>query len=279
MFKKAPFNIGIFFGYLIPNYKIMRNWSLLLIGIAIGFTTLAQKTLTLCEKYDDNGIATGLYDSWNIDKTGGYVYIVYKQDKPIKAIDMQLHIDKKEESSGRYKAYKTIDLVPEKGKNWVMYDFEFTDKGKYNFQVINNGEEQATATTEIFFNADKTDNSADPDSEVDTYYYEESEILFGESVDANGNLEGESDEFKLGNESKINVIVYITNDNAFKTDKFYITIYDDEDQIVDEFDITVEPDWDWAKFTQSFKEPGDYMLDIYNANDVFVNTGYLTIKR
>jgi hypothetical protein len=113
----------------------------------------------------------------------------------------------------------------------------------------------------------------------DTYYYEYSEILFGTSVDNNGNIEGESTTFSLGSSGKVDLAVFVSNDGEFATNTLYIEIYDDEEEPFDDYSIEIQPEWDWVKFVHTFNKPGTYYFDIYNEEDTFVNSASVTITR
>jgi hypothetical protein len=114
------------------------------------------------------------------------------------------------------------------------------------------------------------------DEMYDTYYYEYSEVVFGTSVDGEGNVEGEGRTFKTGSEgAKFVVVVY--NDNPFKTKEFFVEVYNEDNDLVESFSLDVNPEWDWLKFAMNLKDPGKYFIDIYNEVDTYINSGEVTI--
>ncbi len=113
----------------------------------------------------------------------------------------------------------------------------------------------------------------------DTYYYEYSEVLFGESVDNEGNVVGENTTFKIGSSGSADIVVMIANEGAFGTETLVIYIYDEDMNPVDEFSINIESEWNWVKFSISLKEEGKYYVDVYNEVDTFVNTGELFVEK
>jgi hypothetical protein len=120
--------------------------------------------------------------------------------------------------------------------------------------------------------------SAQDDDMYDTYYYEYSEVLFGTAVDGEGNVEGESRTFDIGDDGAEFVVV-IYNDAPFKTKEFLVEVYDEDNEVVETFTLDVNPDWDWLKFSMNLKEPGKYFIDIYNEVDTYVNSGEVTIVK
>lgn len=189
---------------------------------------------------------------------------------------MYLQMDKKSDYSEEYINQKTITLTPESGKNWLMYDYFFSEAGKYKITIMMDGKVAATTTTEIFVVDSDDYDYTDADSSINTFYYEDSEVSFCTSI-SEGNMIGESESFQLGSGGSVDVVIYITNDyRPFKTDLFYIDVYLGDEE-VDSFNIQVEEDWDYAHVKQTFTKPGTYMIDVYNADDIFINTGEVTI--
>ena len=59
-------------------------------------------------------------------------------------------------------------------------------------------------------------------------------------------------------------------------------IFSEEDDIfgyaTQSLTVTIELDWDYFAFKAYFKEKGLYYIDIYNENDIFINTATVTIE-
>jgi hypothetical protein len=111
----------------------------------------------------------------------------------------------------------------------------------------------------------------------DTYYYEYSEVLFGTGVDQEGNMIDEASEFALPSKGPIEIAVGTFQDDPFLTSKVYVEIYDEENEMVDEFYIEIDTEWNWFKFMVEFDKAGTYYIDLYNEIDVFINSGTVTI--
>lgn len=111
----------------------------------------------------------------------------------------------------------------------------------------------------------------------DTYYYEYSEVLFGTGVDQEGNMIDEASEFELPSDGPAKISVGAFQDDPFLTSKVYVEIYDEDNEMVDEFYIEIDTEWNWFKFVVEFNEAGTYYIDLYNEIDVFINSGTVTI--
>ncbi len=111
---------------------------------------------------------------------------------------------------------------------------------------------------------------------TDTYYYEYSQVLFGTSIDSEGNLQGESTEFSLKGKPA-EIVVMLLQDDPFRTSQAYVEIYNENSQLVESFELTINPAWNWFKFQIKLSTPGLYFLDIYNDVDVFINSGTVQI--
>lgn len=258
------------------------KFSAIVMFVMFTISAFAQKKIEACESYDEKtGETSGVFSSWDASAKTPYVYYVFYNDGKKITEDIFLYVDKYNEKTREYDIFDTRDMVISDNKKWAMFDYDFTEGGKYKLAAANaNGEILASVVNTINWSGEKADKkSDDSDDEVDTYYYENSEVLFCTGVSENGEPEGESDEFTMSRgASSIEVTTYVSNDKPFKTSKFYVDIYDSDEELVDTYEYTVEEDWDWAKFPITLKKRGEYNIDVYNADDIFVNSASLTIK-
>jgi hypothetical protein len=128
-----------------------------------------------------------------------------------------------------------------------------------------------------FANTSTSEIKNDPPD--DTYYYEHSEVLFGKGVDAEGNMIGEATEFKLPATGSVKIAVGVFNDEAFLTNEVRVEIYNDDNELVEDFTLNIEEDWNWFKFDIEFNKVGSYFVDIYNEIDVFINSGTVEVVK
>lgn len=276
----------------------MKKLAIILLAIlATTFNVLAQssssnKKVVLCEDYDKNsGEPTGINRNWDIRADGSYVYVIYSQDKSIKE-DLMLYLDKKN-SSGSYEAFGTYYFnndFKENPKKWAMYDLKFTESGDYKISVMGKSQTPlATTYTNIDYMKGEEDNVANlkksgkttnnSDEEVDTYYYENSEIVFGESIN-DGVLTGEATTFKLNGKSK-EITAKVYQDDDLKLKQVIVSVYTGTDykEKVSEYTYDVDdPTWNWVSVPIKFYKKGKYVVDMYTQDDVFINSAYFEVK-
>lgn len=248
--------------------------------IILSFSVHAQ-SLVLCESYDTQGAATGVYTSWDIKPAGSYIYMLYNQSTNFRSGVYYIYIDKYYESSSSYGAYQTIEMKPESSQNWVALDQFFTEAGEFSASFMFNGTAMATTSFDIDLVADSSTVASNTDIGIDTYYYEDSDVDFGTSVDDLGVLQGEAETFSLGDAGIVSIRTLVNNFGIpFKTNLMYVDVYKEgSETVIDGFDIACEQDWDFVHFSIDFKDPGVYYVDIYNGDDIFINTGTVTIER
>ncbi|HUH73823.1 MAG TPA: hypothetical protein VLZ75_05390 [Chitinophagales bacterium] len=114
--------------------------------------------------------------------------------------------------------------------------------------------------------------------EIDTYYYENSTIEFGEGVDIkNFKPIHPNSEFLLLKDS-VKVFVILKLDKPLQTSSIIVDIYDEDEDPYDTFELDIEENWDFTSFSINFDKKGHYYLDIYTADDIFINSEELDIK-
>lgn len=259
----------------------MKNFtkiiSSVLFILSLTVSTYAQKVV-LCSDYTSNGTPSGIYTEWDINPSGGFIYILYNQPSYISTRDTwHLYIDKDWDDNGKYSAYETIPLTPNEGKKWIVYDYKFTEKGKYIVSIQKNGIEQAQSFCRISFKSNNTDgnSSNDDDDSIDTYYYEYSEIKLCTNLDSDNKPLDESTEFQINRETgNVKVKIFLSNDAPLKTDKLNVSIYKgaDSKSAYKEYTVDIQPEWDYVSFNNTFTEPGTYFIDIYTKNGIYINT-------
>ncbi|MCB9034429.1 MAG: hypothetical protein H6553_11365 [Chitinophagales bacterium] len=248
--------------------------ALLMIGSVVAN---AQKIVT-CESYNENtGEPSGIYSTWSIKQDGGYVYILYNQPKAIKGV-LDLYIDKY--FNGKYVPYETLKFDVESNSNWALYDYFFTEPGKYRIIALKDKTELASTEVTIKYadnasssNSNYNDREDEDNEEVDTWYYEETEIVFGTGLDKNNNfaVQGQNDEFTIPREKGyVDVALILKGDVEFKTDLIYVDIYLGDD-FIETLEVNVEPNWNIVSTNYKFTKRGTYSIEMYNADEVYIN--------
>lgn len=234
---------------------------------------VTAQTLVTCEKVDSSGTASAIYSIWDIKPTGSYIYVHYKQPTVITAGSWTLQMERDSSLTGKYLVEKTVKLSPRTGKNWYVYDYFFKRAGRYRATIKYNGVAKASTvfTVEV----------KEEDGELDTYYYEDSELYFCKSV-SEGQPVGDTSVFSLKGAAAVPVTIYLSNANKpFRTKKLYVDIYlrGGDAAPVKSYELAVHAEWDYMSFVHRFDKPGTYDVDIYSEEDLFVNSGAVEIKK
>jgi hypothetical protein len=253
-----------------------------LVLVLFSFTTHAQ-SLVLCESYNLQGEPTGIYSNWDIPATGANVYILYRQSGPLTTTGVWfLYIDIMDDATGKYRPIETIAMTPN-GNSWYVVDQKFSEVGKFKASIMYNGTEMASTFFDIAYEPGAAASvvAGSGGTTIDTYYYEDSYILIGTGLDDTKSITGEGTDFALAGQTSLTLYMYLTNyPKPLETNLIYVDIYRGEDAAeYDSFSITIEKDWDFCYFNTSFTEPGLYYVDMYTADDIFINTAEFIIEK
>lgn len=255
----------------------MKKLKLLLFSL---FTiSIAQaQSVVLCGDYDKvTGAPTGIYAAWDIEAAGSYVYSVYSQDKKIKdALTLRLE---KQNESGAYYFYGTYAFNNDvkSGQNWAMFDLLFTEEGEYKINVLGKSDEVLASTTASIAFTEAAEYDESDGDYTDTYYYENSVITFGESVDDGGIMNGESTVFSLVNDTR-EITAMLDQDEALLLTKLYVTVMLGEEVISDDAYDIPSTDWNYVTVPITVNKQGSYYVDFYTQDDVFINSGSFEVE-
>ncbi len=251
----------------------MKKLTLLL--FALFAISIAQaQSVVLCGDYDKiTGIASEVFEAWEIDATGSNVYTVYSQEKKIKdALTLRLE---KQNESGLYEVFGTYAFNNDvkSAQTWAMFDLFFTEEGNYRVNVLGKGDAVLASTnTSIAFAPDAVSDTG----YVDTYYYENAVVTFGESVDKEI-LIGESTLFTLENGTR-KISAKLEQDEPLLLTKVYVDLYLGEEVVVnDSYDIP-STDWNYVTVPITVDKPGSYYVEFYTQDDVFISTGSFEVE-
>lgn len=254
----------------------MKKLTLLLSALFAISIAQAQSGV-LCGDYDKiTGVASDVFTAWDISSTGSYVYTVYSQDKKIKD-DLTLRLEKKN-YSGLYEVYGTYAFNNDvkSGLNWAMFDLLFSEEGDYRVNVLGKGDAVLASTNASIAFAPDAEAVSDT-GYVDTYYYENSVVSFGESVDKGGIMNGESTVFSLENGSR-KITAMLDQDEALLLTKLYVTVILGEETISDDAYDIPSTDWNYVTVPITVTKPGSYYVDFYTQDDVFINSGSFEVE-
>jgi hypothetical protein len=118
-------------------------------------------------------------------------------------------------------------------------------------------------------------------AQVTTDYYKDSEVIFCEDV-VDGSPVNAATIFNIGANGGY-VQVQVQNYAKIKTETLIVDVWKksssgEYDKFIETKKFTVEPAWTAPYFKYTFYKAGKYKLAIYNEDEVFINSGYITIN-
>lgn len=276
-----------------PKNFDMRKFLALFLVLALFGTTISAQTVSACEDYNKStGKPTAEGAVWTIQPAGGNIYLLYNHGTSTRGgggipAKVAFYIDKKVGSS--YKEYVT-EILTTDGKNFVVLDQKFTEAGDYKIGVYTM-EEKLLAETNITVNLKTTSstttttknttpsNTTTPSS---SDYYASSKVIFCEEVVSNS-PKNAATSFKIGRTGGY-LQVQVDNGKALKTNRLIVKVYKkgagstDYNEFVETLEFPIEEHWDRPYFQYDFLKSGEYVFDIYNDRNVWINSGYVTIN-
>jgi hypothetical protein len=119
-------------------------------------------------------------------------------------------------------------------------------------------------------------------AQVTTDYYKDSEVIFCEDV-VDGSPVNASSTFTIG-ENGGYVQVQVDNSNKkLRTTQLVVDVWKksssgEYDKFVETKKYDIQSTWTAPYFKYTFYKAGKYKLAIYNEDEVFINSGYVTIN-
>ncbi len=247
-----------------------------------------QKSIVLCDSYDDYGKAIGPSSTWNISKDKGWIYILYSHGEPIKS-SITLYIDKKN-TSGKYVAYATKSFTYDGKKDWSVFDYNFTEAGDYKISALSAGTTLATTTATLKYLSGTTTTASNPTTtttttttkdKVDTWYYDKSSLIFGEKANSSGEVITPASIFYTSGGGKDIKITY-KDTKACKTTKVYVDIYSldgDQEDFLETKELTTLSTQTKINTSYYFPGPGKYKVAFYNKDNTYMNLATFEIQK
>lgn len=240
------------------------------------FHTAGQQ-LYFAESYTENGSPIGAKKEWTITAYGCAVYFLFENGgEEIKGNPVYIFIDKEED--GIFQPYDSRALNLDEIKTWLVYEYTFSQPGKYEVYFIDNTQNllakgMMTVSPEIYNPGAR---------KIGSNYYDNCKISFYEKVLAGDKPIGQRKNLSLSKGGN-SIYVYLDNKAPFNTDVFLVDVWRkktrafDYDEFVESKKYRLNSGWPYAYFNYSFKEKGEYKFSIYNQNEVLIKTAYFTV--
>ncbi len=256
----------------------------------------ASSKIIFCEGVENNEPVNAA-TSFLIPSNGGIVTIQVDNGKALKTTELILDVYKKPAGSTEYSEFvETKRYTIEATWNRPYFDYTFAGVGEYKFSVYNADEvwiNSATITMKLKGGSSTTTSTGGRGSNnsrgggqtdvVDTYYYTDCDIIFCEEV-KNGSPVNASTSFTIPKAGGY-LSVQVANGKAMKTTQLVVDVYkkpkggSDYTEFVETKRYDIEATWTGPYFEYTFYNKGDYKFAVYNADEVWINTGYVTINQ
>lgn len=239
---------------------------------------VAQNKLLLCTDYDRNGNYKGAYTEWQIAKGGNFMYLFYESAKPVEdTVFVMIHktYNRKDTTLMEYDHYY---LVPDASEKFAVNKYIFTKAGKYRITVFDRNNTQLAPA--FFANINLIEDNYSDLHFVDTWYYRTSTIDFYEKT-VGDSMIGKNTVFNLNPADK-NIILRIEQQNKqpFKSSHFYCKIYsaDECHELIGTDTYYIDENWHWTYISVNLNQKGKFNVELYNDDDVFINSAQLEIR-
>jgi hypothetical protein len=249
----------------------------LLVTIAVSFSTAQE--IHFCLSYTVLGEPMRVSNSWNINEDGGYLYILYKQTGAIECNKYDMVVS--EEREGKFAEVSRYGITPDSGSNWVAVYHKFFKGG--DFRVTVQEKERIVATEYLTIIDRKTRILGKKKFKHDPrFVYADTKVVACETV-KEGKPVNPSAVFSI-TENTSQVTFLILNDKGLNTAKLNIDLYKkvtpfgEYSEFVESKRVELMRDQDNTYFTLQFIEPGEYKVYIYDQDQVWINSGYVTIN-
>jgi hypothetical protein len=252
----------------------------------------SDSKIIFCEEVESNE-PVNESTSFIIPSSGGSLTVqVNNGSKPLKTTQMIVDIYKIPAGGNDYTEFvETKNYDIKETWNKPYFEYTFSGVGEYKFYVYNADEvfiNSGTVTMKLKGSTTTTTNTrSNPrsggDAPVDTYYYSNSKVIFCEDV-VNNEPSNASTEFTIPKAGAY-LTVQVDNGKALKTTQLVVDIYkkpkgsSDYTEFVETKRYDIEEHWNRPYFTYTFYSGGEYKLSVYNADEVWINAGYVTIKQ
>ncbi|HEY8399945.1 MAG TPA: hypothetical protein VIK89_01715 [Cytophagaceae bacterium] len=260
--------------------KLLLSFILL---IALSVVTNAQR-IYFCANYTEAGEPISPGSLWNIEPSGGFVYVLFQSGGPVINSNLNFHISKL--SGNDYVAFDVKSVTPTAGSNWALLDYKFMSEGDYRFivkDVDNNELAKEYVSIKLKSSTTSSTTTTDNTNSSSTMYYTYSSVKAGTAVDnITGYITNEGSNFKLNKDGSTLCFKVSNAPKTLGTTKLIVDVYKMSSAGKYEFFETLNyniADLDWTYFKYTIANPGSYKLKVYNGQSVWINDCLITVTK
>ena len=213
----------------------------------------ASTIFTVCADYDNTGNPINSYNIWSVKRAGNFMYIFLKSDQLLTK-KYHVRIEKQyNRNDTSFLLFDRFDLKNDGTQNWIANKYTFLKSGIYKFLLFEDEIETPINTyyTTILY----TEDTYVEDGFVDTWYYRNTDFGFCDSI--------QYDKLWLKTDRMLAKIYKIEkNEKKFLFTDVFFTQYN----------------WKWTFLDLYLQKKGKYLIELYNEEDVFINSRNLELE-
>jgi hypothetical protein len=240
-----------------------------------------------CTELDGSQLPKNPGEVFYINPSGSWIYVWVGNDK--KLATSQLIVDVYRKKNGEYDDFvetKYYDIT----STWEDTHFKYTfyNPGDYKISIytkdnvwINSGFVTIKSNSDNTSNYSTTkteDKYNDPSS---TFYYMNSKVQFCLDLDENQFPVNPGTAYKISKDGSW-IYIHVQNDKKLATSQLIVDVYKKKNGAYTEFVETkrydITPTWSDTHFKYTFYKAGDYKISVYSKDNVWINSGYVTIS-
>ncbi len=258
--------------------KSLRTFHLVLVGLLFSNFLIAQQVY-FCSEVRGDGTPIGHTNNWAVGEDGGVIVVVYDNGmQNIPGGDVLIQIAQKTVTTGKMDVIERFQIPVSAPGNWATLEYHFPKAGDYRVTFLNSREVRL-GSGKVTVEIDPSIKSADDRQGK----YSKCKVQFCEKVDYSGHPIDQKNVFDFsGGERRFTV--HINNKAPLLTDTIFVDVFrytgnGTDANHIESLDIPVQPSWDHCSFEYSVFEPGEFMLDIFNKNDVWINSAQVKVGK
>ena len=248
----------------------------LFILVLIPSIILSQK-IYISSAYTENGQPVGLVKNNLVEKNKTYSIILNSGENKFTEHIVFLIIEK-QGNENRLNRFAKL-LRTEDNKNWVAYNYSFTEPGVYDVYFTDYTRHNIAETTV------SVDSKTKPSQEILSKVESRGaiDVVFCEKI-IGGNPINHRTSLSMIKDNGF-IYIYIADVNPLGTDKILLNMWRNNgngstyDEYIDTKKYKIDPTWTDTYFKYRFLKPGDYKINFFNAKEILLKTAYITVTK
>ncbi len=228
-----------------------------------------------CTELDDDQYPDDPGSVFYISSSGSWIYVWIGNDRSLSTSQLIVDIYRRKGSDyTEFVETKYYDITP----SWSDTHFKYTFYTPGDYKISVYSKDKSWISSGYVTIKSNSDNSS---SSNNTDYFANSKVKFCTELDSNQYPDDPGSVFYIGSGGSW-VYIWVGNDKSFSTSQLVVDIYrkkgGDYSEFVETKYYDITPSWSDTHFKYTFYKAGDYKVSVYNKDNKWINTGYVTIK-